>query len=98
MGNINCKDSCKLIIFSFSGVAMFCFLKFIVEFIFNLQKSQKDLLIQIAVLQKEVEILKRSNKQKRLNIEKADRVILAIINSISPFKEKLTIVRPETIL
>ncbi len=77
---------------------MFCFLKFIVEFIFNLQKSQKDLLIQIAVLQKEVEILKRSNKQKRLNIEKADRVILAIINSISPFKEKLTIVRPETIL
>lgn len=73
---------------------MFCFLKFIVEFIFNLQKSQKELLIQIAVLQKEVEILKRSNKQKRLNIEKADRVILAIINSISPFKEKLTIVRP----
>ena len=51
---------------------MFCFLKFIVEFIFNLQKSQKDFLIQIAVLQKEVEILKRSNKQKRLNIEKAD--------------------------
>jgi len=77
---------------------MFCFLKFIVEFIFNLQKSQKDLHIQIAVLQKEVEILKRSNKHKRLNIEKADRVILAIINSISPFKEKLFIVRPETIL
>ena len=77
---------------------MFSFLKLIVKVIFNLRKSQKDLLIQITVLQKEVEILKRSNEPKRLRIKKADRVILAIINSISRFKEKLTIVRPETAL
>ena len=56
------------------------------------------MLIQITVLQKEVDILKRNNKQKRLKIEKADRVILALINSISHIKEKLTIVRPESLL
>jgi transposase InsO family protein len=77
---------------------MFSFLKYIVEFIFNLRKSRKDLLIQITVLQKEVEILKRSNGQNRLRIKKADRVILAILNSISHIKEKLTIVKPETVL
>ena len=77
---------------------MFCFLKYIVEFIFNLQKSRKDLLIQITVLQKEIEILKRRNGQKRLKIKKADRVILVILNSISHIKEKLTIVKPETVV
>jgi hypothetical protein len=56
------------------------------------------LLIQITVLQKEVEILKRSNGQKRLRIKKADRVILAIMNCISYIQEKLTIVKPETVL
>ena len=59
---------------------MFCFLKYIVEFIFNLQKSRKYLLIKITVLQKE------------------DRVILVILNSISHIKEKLTIVKPETVV
>ncbi len=77
---------------------MFCFLKYIVEFIFNLRTSRKDLLIQITVLQKEVEILKRSNGQKRLRIKKADRVILAIMNCISHIQEKLTMVKPETVL
>jgi len=70
----------------------------LVEFIFNLRKSQKDLLIQITILQKEVEILKRSNEQRHLRIKKADRVILAIINSISHIKDKLTIVSSDTIL
>jgi hypothetical protein len=77
---------------------MFSFLKYIVEFIFNLRKSRKVLLIQITILQKEVEILKRSNGQNRLRIKKADIVILAILNSISHIKEKLTIVKPETVL
>jgi hypothetical protein len=56
------------------------------------------LLIQITVLQKEVEILKRRNGQNRLRIKKTDRVILAILNRISNIKEKLTIVKPETVL
>jgi len=73
---------------------MFCFLKFI----FNLRRSRKDLLIQITVLQKEVEILKRNNKQKHLKIEKADRVILAIINSISKIQDMLSIIKPESLL
>jgi hypothetical protein len=47
---------------------MFYFLKYIVEFIFNLGKSRKDLLIQITILQKEVEILLRQKKNKRLKL------------------------------
>ena len=66
---------------------MFLSLKFIVEFFFNLRKSQNDLLIQLTVLQKEVEILKRSNRHKYLRTKKTDRVILAILNSISHIKE-----------
>jgi hypothetical protein len=61
---------------------MFCFLTYLVVIIFNLRKSRKDLLIQITVLQKEVEILRRSKGQNRLWIKNADRVILAILNSI----------------
>ena len=76
---------------------MFCFLKYIVEFIFNLRKSRKDLLTQITVLQKKVEILKRSNEPKRLRIKKADRVILAILNSIFHIQEQLTIIKPESV-
>ena len=72
---------------------MFCFLKYLVEFIFNLRKSRKDLLIQITVLQKEVEILRRSKGRNRLWIKKADRVILAILNSISQIKEICTSIK-----
>jgi hypothetical protein len=77
---------------------MFYFLKFIIKFVFNLRKSQKDLLIQITVLQKEVEILKRSNEQRRLRIKKADKVILAIMNSLFHIKDKLSIIKPESVL
>jgi len=43
-------------------------------------------------------ITKRSNEQRRLRIKKADRVILAIIISIFHIKDKLSIVRPESVL
>jgi len=61
-------------------------------------KIPKRFVNSITVLQKEVEILKRSNGQNRLRIKKADRVILAILNSISHIQEKLTIVKSETVL
>jgi len=56
------------------------------------------LLIQITVLQKEVEILKRSNEQRRFRIKKAERVILAIMISIFHIKDKLSIIKPESVL
>jgi transposase InsO family protein len=60
--------------------------------------SRKQLVINIAILQKEVEILKRKNHKKRLRIKYSDRVILSILNMIGYIKEQIVIVKPETVL
>jgi len=51
---------------------MFYFLKFILDVNFNLQKSKIDLLIQITVLQKEVEVLKGSKGQMHIRTKKVN--------------------------
>jgi transposase InsO family protein len=47
---------------------------------------------------KELEILKRQNQKKRLNIQYSDRLIFSILNRIGNIKDILTIVKPETVL
>ena len=48
---------------------MLSFLLFQTRILFNLTNSRKELLIRIALLEKEVEILKRQKSQKKLRIK-----------------------------
>jgi hypothetical protein len=77
---------------------MFSLLTFLIGAIFNLLKSKKNLLLQVCLYKKELEILKRQNQRKRLNIQYSDRVIFSIFNRIGNIKDILTIVKPETVL
>ncbi len=77
---------------------MFSLLTLLISAIFNLLKSKKNLLLQVCLYKKELEILKRQNQKKRLNIQYSDRLIFSILNKIGNIKEILSIVKPETIL
>ncbi|MFC1669073.1 integrase core domain-containing protein [Spirochaetota bacterium] len=67
------------------------------KIIFNLIKSKKSLLIKIALLEKEVEILNRQRKFN-LNLKLSDRVIFSIISIIGDIKKIISIVKPETVI
>jgi hypothetical protein len=77
---------------------MFSLLTFLIRAVFNLLKSKKNLLLQVCLYKKELEILKRQNQKKRLHIQYSDRIIFSILNKIGNIKDILTIVKPETIL
>ena len=49
---------------------MFSLLTFFLGLIFNLSKSRKQLLAQISLQQKELEILKRHHRKKRIRFVK----------------------------
>ena len=77
---------------------MFSLLTFLLRIICTLLKSKKELIIQLHVHKKELEILKRINQKKRIRIKHYDRVIFSILNKISNIKEIISIVKPETVL
>lgn len=77
---------------------MFSLLTFLIGAIFNLLKSKKELIIQIYLHKKELEILKRQNQKKRLKFHHCDRIIFSILNRIGNIKETISIVKPETVL
>ena len=77
---------------------MFSFLVLLLKMTLYLANPRKQLIIKIAILQKEVEILKRRKHKKRLKIKCSDRVILSILNMIGYMKEQILIVKPETVL
>jgi hypothetical protein len=77
---------------------MFSLLTFLIGAIFSLLKPKKNLLLQVCLYKKELEILKRQNQRKRLNIQYSDRLIFSILNNIGHIKDILSIVKPETIL
>ena len=77
---------------------MFSLLTLLISAIFNLAKSKKYLLLQACLYKKEIEVLKRQNQKKRLNIQYSDRLIFPILNRIGNIKDILTIVKPETVL
>jgi hypothetical protein len=51
------------------------------------QTGGKELVIQLHVHKKELEILKRLNQKKRIKIMHYDRVIFSILNRIGSIKE-----------
>jgi len=77
---------------------MFSLLSFLFHALFSLFKSKKDLIVQNSLQKKEIEILLRKKQQKRLKIYHKDRIVLSILNRISPIKETISIVKPETLL
>ena len=77
---------------------MFSLITLLISAIFNLAKSKKYLLLQACLYKKEIEVLKRQNQKKRLNIQYSDRLIFSILNRIGNIKDILTIVKPETVL
>ena len=77
---------------------MFSFLCFILNIVINLSKSKRQLLTQITILEKELEIYKRKQNNKRLKIKWIDRIIFSLLNKILNIKDKISIVKPETLL
>jgi len=76
---------------------MLKFISFVLKILFGLIKSKKSLLVKLAILEKEVEILNRQRK-KRLQFAFSDRVIFSVLNIIGSIKGNISIVRPETVL
>ena len=76
---------------------MLSFLTFLFKAILCVFKSKRELIIQIQLHKKEIEILKRQ-KKKRLRLNHFDRVIFSILGRIGNIKDKISIVKPETVL
>ncbi len=76
---------------------MFSLLTLLIGAIFNLLKSKKELIFQICLHKKEIEILKRQNQKKRLKLHHSDRIIFSILNKLGSIKT-ISIVKPETVL
>jgi hypothetical protein len=75
-------------------------IKFIVSFsniFLSIYKSKKSLICEIALLKKEIEILKRKRK-KRVLTNHFDRLFFVILNKITNIKDHISIVKPETVL
>jgi len=68
---------------------MFSLLTFLVGVIFNLLKSKKELIIQICLHKKEIEVLQRQNQKKRLKFHHCDRIIFSILNKIGNIKDTI---------
>jgi putative transposase len=77
---------------------MFSLLTFLFGIIFDLFKSKKELIVQIQLHKKELEILKRRYKKKRPKLQHVDRIIFSILYKIDNIKEIISIVKPETVL
>ena len=68
------------------------------RFVFNLCKSKKELFVQISIQQKEIEILKRKQGRRRIRFLHSDRIVFSILNRVGHLKDRLTLVKPETVL
>ena len=77
---------------------MFSVLIFLTRAIFNLFRSKKNLLFQLCLLKKEIEILKRQNQKRKLIFKNSDRIVFAVMNKVNDIKEHISIVKPDTVL
>ncbi len=77
---------------------MFSLLTLLSRLIFNLCKSKKELVVQISIQQKEIEILKRKQGRRRIRFLHSDRIVFSILNRVGHLKHRLTLVKPETVL
>jgi hypothetical protein len=60
-------------------------------------KSKRNLVCEVALLKKEIEILKRKRK-KRTITNHFDRLFFVVLNRIAYIKNRISIVKPETVL
>ena len=77
---------------------MFSLVTFLIRAIFFLFLSKKNLLIQLCLQKKEIEILIRQNQKRKLIFKNSDRVVFAVMNKVSDIKEHISIVKPATVL
>lgn len=75
---------------------MFLLLSYILYIFFSIFKSKKQLIIQLAVAKKEIEILKRRNKHIKTKLK--DRLLFLLLSSAADIKNIIVIVKPETLL
>ena len=68
------------------------------QLIFSLFKSKKTLVCENAILKKELQILKRGVKKKRISTTHSDRLFFTLLQKISNIMNHISIVRPETVL
>ena len=55
-------------------------------------------MIRISILEKELEIYKRKQDNKRLKIKKIDRIIFSLHKKVLNIKDEISIVKPEILL
>ena len=75
-------------------------LNFIVTFtkiFLSIFKSKKSLICEIALLKKEIEILKRKRKKRTLT-NHYYRLFFTLLNMLTNIKDRISIVKPETVL
>ena len=84
--------------FTFQEKSCSRLLTFLLNLIFSLFQSKRELLIKIALQQKEIEILNRKRGKKRALIRHADRILLVVLNRVGEIKDSISIVKPETVL
>ncbi len=65
---------------------------------FNLFKSKKALNCENAMLKKELQILRRKIKTKRITTTDKDRIFFILLQVITNIKDRISIVKPETVL
>ena len=77
---------------------MVLFLASLLRFVLNLFSSRKSILSENAVLWKENEILLRNVGKKRIRFSFYDRFFFVVLNRAADIKNRLTLVKPETVL
>ncbi|MCU7496003.1 MAG: helix-turn-helix domain-containing protein [Ignavibacteria bacterium] len=72
-------------------------LKSLLLLFLNSFKTRSQLRLENIILRKQIEILKRTNP--KLQIKRSDRLVFSIMkNLLSDWKEKIFIVKPETVI
>jgi hypothetical protein len=77
---------------------MVLFLASLLRCFLNVFSSRKSILSENAVLQKENEILLRKVGKKRVHFSFYDRFFFVVLNRAADVKDRLTLVKPETVL
>ncbi len=78
-----------------------CMINFILTFarlFFSVFQSKKMLICENAMLKKELQILRRKIKTKRIITTDKDRIFFTLLNIIANIKDRISIVKPETVL
>ena len=77
---------------------MLSFIKLIAVSLLNLFRERKSILLELAILKKENEILKRKLNLKRIRITRQDKLFFIFLNMLGDIKGMVTIFSPSTLL